>query len=118
MTSTINYPELRGSIIDRMADLTAQIPDTMAAFSGLHRSGTGSAALDTKTKELMALAIAVAQRCDGCIAFHTHDALKAGATEQEIAETLGVAIVMGGGPSMVYATNAMTALQEFSDSTS
>lgn len=116
MDSSPAYPQLRSRIIDRMSDLSASIPKSMQAFSALHRSGTEPGALDTKTKELMALAIAVAQHCDGCIAFHVHDALKAGATEEEVAETLGVAILMGGGPSMVYATNALAAMQEFSAS--
>jgi len=70
-------------------------------------------ALDAKTKELMALAIAVAVRCDGCIAFHVHDAVDAGATADEIAEAIGVAILMGGGPAAVYGADALRAYEEF-----
>jgi AhpD family alkylhydroperoxidase len=69
--------------------------------------------LDTKTKELIALAIGVSKLCDGCIAHHTAGALKAGAGRDEIIEALGVAIMMGGGPSVVYATHALQAVDQF-----
>lgn len=85
----------------------------MKSFNGLHKTALKEGTLSNKTKELMALAISVASQCDGCVAFHTHDALKAGATPQEIAEALGVAVLMGGGPSMVYATHAMEAMEQF-----
>ena len=70
--------------------------------------------LDEKQKELIALAIAVSQRCDACIGFHTKALIKLGATREEIAETLGVCIYMGGGPSYMYAAEAMSAFEEFS----
>lgn len=60
------------------------------------------------------MAIAIAMRCDGCIAFHVRDAIKAGATRDEVLETIGVAIVMGGGPSVVYGVEAQEALEQFS----
>jgi AhpD family alkylhydroperoxidase len=85
----------------------------MGAFSRLHEAISKPGALDTKTKELIALAIGVALRCDGCIAFHTHDALETGASEQEILDALGVAIMMGGGPSVIYATHVVKALEDF-----
>jgi AhpD family alkylhydroperoxidase len=85
----------------------------MQAFTALHRATTSPGALDAKTKELIALAVGVAVHCDGCIAFHTHDALKAGATEAEIMETLGVAVLMGGGPALMYATHVLEAVQQF-----
>jgi AhpD family alkylhydroperoxidase len=93
--------------------LAASQAETMQAFTALHRAATRPGALDAKTKELIALAIGVAVRCDGCIAFHTHDALRAGATEAEILEALGVAVLMGGGPSVMYATHVIEAMQEF-----
>ena len=90
-----------------MGELGAGIPNTMKCFSSLHHSaGTGNGTMDGKVKELIALGIAIAIRCEGCIAFHTHDALKAGASEQEIMETIGVAILMGGGPSVMYGCEA------------
>jgi AhpD family alkylhydroperoxidase len=73
----------------------------------------GDGALSSKVKELIALAIAVADRCDGCIASHARGAVHTGATPQEVAEMLGVTIMMGGGPSTVYAPRAWEAYQEF-----
>jgi AhpD family alkylhydroperoxidase len=69
--------------------------------------------LGAKTKELMALAISIVQRCDGCISFHVQAAVEAGATRQELAETLGVAIMMGGDPATVYAAQALNAIDAF-----
>ncbi|NBD32977.1 MAG: carboxymuconolactone decarboxylase family protein [Cyanobacteria bacterium] len=91
---------------------TAQ-PDVAKAFSALHQGAATTGQLDQKTKELIALAIAVVTRCDGCIAFHTHDALKAGASKDEIMEALSVAILMGGGPAMMYAVHVIEAVEEF-----
>lgn len=107
------YPAQRTQILTNMRALQASQPEAMRAFTALHRATTSPGALDTKTKELIALAIGVAARCDGCLAFHTHDALQAGATEAEIMETLGVAILMGGGPSVMYATHVVKAMQQF-----
>ncbi len=107
------YPDQLQRIKKNMADLGAAQPETMKAFSALHEAAATPAALDFKTKELIALAIAVSLRCDGCIAFHTHDALEAGASCQEILETLGVAVMMGGGPSVIYATHVVEALDQF-----
>jgi len=69
--------------------------------------------LDKKTKELIALALSVASRCDPCIGFHAQTLVKLGATRQEVDETLGVAVYMGGGPSMMYAASAIAAFDEF-----
>jgi AhpD family alkylhydroperoxidase len=95
------------------AQLISEIPEVMAGFGTLHSSAVAEGALDTKSKELIALGIAIAVHCDGCIAFHVHDALNAGASRQETMEAIGVAILMGGGPSMVYGCEAMEALHEF-----
>lgn len=66
------------------------------------------------TKELIALAISIAVHCDGCIAYHVHDALAAGASRQEVAETIGVAVMMGGGPAVIYGAQALEAVGQFS----
>lgn len=79
----------------------------------MHQASIRQGALDAKTKPLIALAIGVAAGCDGCIAFHTHDAMQKGATEGEIMEALGVAVLMGGGPSVWYATHVMEAIEQF-----
>jgi len=92
----------------------AKIPATMGAFSSLHKEALKDGALPKKIKELMALAISIKEHCRGCIAYHVHDALKAGATKEEVMETIGVAMMMGGGPSMVYSCEALEALEEFS----
>ncbi len=97
----------------RWRELAKRTPDTMHAFGALHRAATKAGALDSKSKELIALAIAVATHCDACIGFHVRDALKAGATAEEIMETLDVCILMGGATAATYATHAMDALDDF-----
>lgn len=98
-----------------MGKLGKEIPDTMGAFSKLHESVFAGEALDAKTKELISVGISIVIRCEGCIVAHVHDALKAGATREEIAETIGVAILMGGGPSVAYGCEAYAALEQFSE---
>ena len=90
----------------------------MNAFWEVHKAATATDALDNKTKELIALAVSVAAHCDDCIAHHTYDALEAGATREEITDALGVAILMGGGTSVVYAAHAIEALDQFSEQSS
>ncbi|MEM9623874.1 MAG: carboxymuconolactone decarboxylase family protein [Pseudomonadota bacterium] len=107
------FPERLAHIRSNLGELNQAQPETMEAFARLHRSATAEGALDNKTKELIALGIAVAARCDGCIAFHAHDALRAGASAAEINDALGVAIMMGGGPSLVYATHVVDAVKQF-----
>jgi AhpD family alkylhydroperoxidase len=94
-------------------ELRALIPETLKAFGEMSRAAQKPGALDRKTKELIALAIAVSGRCDACIAYHARGAGKAGASRQEVAETLAVAIQMGGGPAVNYATDALRAYDEF-----
>jgi len=93
--------------------LSTYCPSTMYAFEKLHKVTTKDGALSTKVKELIALAIAINVRCDGCIAYHVNDALNAGASEQEIAEAIGIAVLMGGGPSMIYGCEALEAALQF-----
>ncbi len=107
------YPEFYGQVTSLMAQFGAESPDTMAGFMQLHKAGSVDGALSGKVKELIALGIAICVRCDGCIVFHVHDAIQAGATHAEIVETIGVAILMGGGPSVVYGSQALEALKEF-----
>jgi AhpD family alkylhydroperoxidase len=84
-------------------EVRAGAPGVMKGFSALAQAAGQSGSLDAKTKELMAMAIAVATRCDGCIAFHAEAAAKLGASREEIMETMGMAIYMGAGPSLMYA---------------
>ena len=90
----------------------AAAPDVAKAFSGLAAAATTPGVLDTKMKELIALGISVAARCDGCIGFHTAAAIKQGATREEIIETIGVATYMGGGPSYVYGAQVLEAYDQ------
>ena len=108
-----NYAEITKRISGDLRKLRQDIPDTMKAFSALAQAATRDGALDRKTKELIALALGVAARCDGCIGFHTEALVKLGATRQEVEETLGMAVYMGGGPSLMYAADAITAFEEF-----
>lgn len=108
------YKEIVTDIASNMGVLSQNIPEVMKAFMSTTKAGGKEGALDAKTKELIAIAIAVANRCDGCIGFHTKTLVELGTTEQELAEALGVAIYMGGGPSVMYASNTMGAFKEFS----
>jgi AhpD family alkylhydroperoxidase len=110
-----NYPEITRHISANMRKLRDDIPDTMKGFAALAQAATRDGALDKKTKELIALALGVAAHCDGCIGFHTEALVKLGATRPEIEEALGMAIYMGGGPSLMYAADAIAAYEQFQD---
>jgi AhpD family alkylhydroperoxidase len=108
-----DWPERVKELIAQLRSLRGGAPDVMKAFSGMAQAALAHKALDGKTKELIALGIAVAVRCDDCIAFHVKAALEQGATRDEVIETLGMAIYMGAGPSVMYATHALDALGQF-----
>ena len=88
-------------------------PDAMKAFGALSMAATASKAIDSKTKELMALAIGIAVHCDGCVAYHVKMAYQHRATRGEIAETVALAVYMGGGPAAVYGADALRAYDQF-----
>lgn len=113
MTTTGHYKELTHAITGNMAALHKGVPGVMKGFSDMAKSAIADGALDARTKELIALAIGVANRCDGCIGFHSKALVRLGATEAEVHEALGVAVYMGGGPSLMYAANAVAAFKEF-----
>lgn len=104
-----------GDISQYTAELRKLIPETMAGFSALAKGATTPKTLDEKTKELIALALGVAARCDGCLGFHAKTLVRLGATREEIAETMGMAVYMGGGPSLMYAADALRAFDQFSN---
>ena len=108
-----NYPEYHQQLQQLMGKLSQEIPNTMAGFGQLHQQAIASGSLSTKVKELIALGIAITVRCDGCISYHVHDALQAGATNKEIVETIGVAVLMGGGPAVIYGSEALESLKQF-----
>lgn len=113
-TESNSYRDLTQSVSARLATLRAGTPDVMKSFGDLGRAAMTDGALDKKTKELMALALGVAAHCDPCIGYHVQTLVKLGASRQELDETLGVAVYMGGGPSLMYAANAIAAFEEFS----
>lgn len=112
-----DYPGIVARISSGLRMLRQDIPDTMQAFSALAQAAGKSQALDKKTKELIALAIGVTGRCDGCIGFHAQALARLGATRAEIEETLGMAVYMGGGPALMYAADALSAFEQFQSDT-
>lgn len=113
-TPTNGYTALTGSVSKQLATLRTDLPDVMKGFGDMARAATRDGALSKKTKELIALALGVAARCDACIGFHVQALVKLGATKAELEEVLGMTIYMGGGPSAMYSANALAAFDEFS----
>ena len=103
------------SLSQSIAEYRKSAPDVAKTFSALAETATAPGALSPKMKELIALAIGIAGRCDGCIGFHTSAALRLGATREEILETIGMAVYMGGGPSYVYGAQALEAFDQLAD---
>lgn len=109
-----NYKEITTRITKNIKKLKNDIPDVMEGFYAMANAATKDSVLDKKTKEFTALAIAVATRCDGCIGFHSRALVQLGATKAEIEEVLGMAVYMGGGPSLMYAADALEAFEQMS----
>ena len=107
------YTAIIGDISAYTAELRKVIPDTMKGFGAMASAATATKDLDEKTKEFIALALGVAARCDGCLGFHAKTLVRLGATREEVAEVLGMAIYMGGGPSLMYAADALRAYDQF-----
>lgn len=110
----IDYRELTQRVSSDLATLRTGVPAALKAFNELGRAATMPGALDTKTKELIALALGVAARCDACLGFHVQALVRLGVTRAELDETLAVAVYMGGGPSLMYAANAVNAFEQLS----
>jgi AhpD family alkylhydroperoxidase len=98
------------------ASLRSAIPDVWDGFSTLHAAAVAEGEVSTAIKECAALAISVVKHCDGCIAYHAKAAARAGASPEEVAELLGIAVLMDGGSATVYAPRAWEAFLEFSGS--
>jgi AhpD family alkylhydroperoxidase len=109
-----SYPEMVSHLSGLLRQMHKGIPETMRGFAALADNAKAAGVLDPKTKELMALAIAIATRCDDCIAFHGRGAVRTGATREEVMETIGVALMMGGGPASMYGAHALEAFDQFS----
>ena len=105
--------EVQEALREPARALQRAIPHVYQGYLQLHSAVFDDGALDARTKQLMALAIAVSKQCDGCIADHARGAAQRGATEEEVAEALGVAIAMNGGPGTVHGPRAFAAYSEF-----
>lgn len=110
-----DWPHMAATLNPAVRELRLGSPETMAAFSEMAKAALTPKALDTKTKELMALAIGVATRCDACITYHAEAARKQGATREEVAETMALAVYMGAGPSVMYAAQALEAYDQWTE---
>lgn len=113
MSNHTHGTDVMNELIPLGRELRNQIPDVMKAFAGLHTAVMAPGALDSKTKELIALAIGISHQCDGCIASHARGAAKQGATEAEVAEAIGVSVLMNGGPATVYGPCAFASFKDF-----
>jgi AhpD family alkylhydroperoxidase len=111
---TKDYREITRSVSSSLAHLRGDQPDLMKAFSALGEAATRDGVLPRKTKELIALALGVSAHCDACLGYHLKTLVKLGATRAEVEEALGVAVYMGGGPSLMYAADALGAFEQLS----
>ena len=109
-----DFVQIANDVATGVGLLTQGTPDAIRAFASLAAASTAANAIDTKTKELMALAIGIAVHCDGCVAYHTKMARQNGASRQEVIETVALAVYMGGGPAAVFGADAVRAFDQFS----
>ena len=108
-----HYSEVIADLAESTASLRDATPEVWAGFAQLHKAAVADGALPAKIKELIALAVAVVKHCDGCIAYHAKAAARRGATPEEVAEALGVALLMDGGTASVYGPRGWDAYREF-----
>ncbi|MDF1697971.1 MAG: carboxymuconolactone decarboxylase family protein [Saprospiraceae bacterium] len=108
----MKYQEQYTHVKSVIRKLGGECQDMMEHFSNLHKSSVQEGAIPNKYKELIALGISISIQCNECIVYHLNDAINAGATDEEIMETISVSVMMGGGPALIYATHAYEALQE------
>lgn len=104
-----DWNDYREALLDNVAEYANQSPDVVRGLTIMDSAAAKTGHLDTKTHELIALAVAVTTRCDGCISVHTKKAVEHGATRGEIAEALGVAIALNAGAALVYSAKVMEA---------
>jgi AhpD family alkylhydroperoxidase len=107
-----DHVQYRRALREQARSLRAALPGAVEAFGELHGATMADGALSTRTKELIALGIAIHARCEGCVTLHVRSALHAGASREEIAEAIGVAVMMGGGPATVYGAEALEAADQ------
>jgi AhpD family alkylhydroperoxidase len=107
------YDDITQDLNHYLTKMRNEIPDVMNGFSSLAQAALKDGALSKKTKEMIALAVGITSRCDGCIGFHVKALVKLGTTREELLEILGMTIYMGGGPNLMYAADALKAYEEF-----
>ncbi|MDR6264178.1 MULTISPECIES: carboxymuconolactone decarboxylase family protein [Rhodobacterales] len=110
----MNWEDFMDDTLANIGTLSKEIPDTVAGFNKMGAAAKASGALPEKTKEIMALGIAIATRCDSCIGFHVKSLIRLGITRAELCEALAMATYMGGGPSYAYSAKALKAFDVFS----
>ncbi len=115
MTAHDHYSNVLHELNPQHRALRQVIPEVYDGFGALSRAALGTGAVEAKLKELIAMVIGVVEGCDGCIASHARAAVRAGATKQEAAEVIGVAIMMHGGPATIYGARAYDAFCEFAE---
>lgn len=110
----MRWTELLNDTTKRLDRLQQETPESFAGFAQMGAAAKSNGALDERTKEFVALGIAIATRCDSCIAFHAKSLVRLGATRAELSEMIAMAAYMGGGPSLAFGAKALEAFDEFS----
>lgn len=110
-----DHKTVLGGVTDSVRSLRAQIPDVWKGYSDLRKAAMADGELSVQTKELIALAIAIVRQCDGCIASHARGAVRQGVTAKQVAEMIGVTVLLSGGPATVYGPRAWEAFLEFQE---
>ncbi|HEY0566394.1 MAG TPA: carboxymuconolactone decarboxylase family protein, partial [Terriglobales bacterium] len=110
----LDWIKYREEILGRAGELGKVAPETMKGYAALDGAAAKGGHLEAKTRELISLAVAVTTRCDGCITVHTKAAIDSGASKEEIAEALSVAMAMNAGAALVYSTRVLDAFEAYS----
>ena len=113
----LNWSEYKNQLLSTIGDIAKLSADVIRGYRTISDAGNKTGKLDAKTRELIAVAVAVTLRCDGCITIHTDAAMKHGATKEEIAEALGVAIAVNAGAALVYSARTMDAVAALTPAT-
>ncbi|WP_133128903.1 carboxymuconolactone decarboxylase family protein [Legionella nagasakiensis] len=109
------FTQITKDITTQLGKMRKEMPEVMSGFAAISQAASKDGILDKKTKELIAMALAVANHCPGCIGFHAQTLVKLQTRREELLETLAMAIYMGGGPSLMYAAEALEAFEEFNE---
>ena len=108
-----DWKEYKGQVTAAIREISASNRDLVKAYAEFHHANSQSKHLDAKTRELIALAVAVTLRCDGCVNAYSESAVKAGASKDEIVDALGVAVMVNAGATMVYSAHTIDAFNAY-----